>query len=436
MVNEVSKVVQAFQPNPLRGKDELKNLGVNTNAARTGDPNNSPISRIYEACRKPVTAENKKILLCGTIGCGLSTELGFLEGMLLYDGYPVKVISCKEILSSLFYPNYTSILLAIGAELIQMANQYQAEPDMELIKRIGWILNGDQPMSEASMSELLRLSDDAKRAVMFASDIERTYQKRINTHCDEWTQAMNELAAVIAAKLDGKQPILILDDLDRTWLDEAGIKFWSRVAELSAFSFHIVCTCPIAIFYSAHFLDFDLSDHFFTEFLHTINVVGQQRSSYKDGQWVLRKVDKRDICENGYLAIKEIVGKRADLSLFEIRALNLAIEKTGGHLFELFRVIQQSAMRATRRGSKVICSEDMEIALHGLQSRLTKLFEQKDYPFLVAIATGRPELKERREFIREMIQAGVIIEYAVGGSPWLTVHPLVVDYLIELGLMD
>lgn len=103
-------------------------------------------------------------------------------------------------------------------------------------------------------------------------------------------------------------------------------------------------------------------------------------------------------------------------------------------LRDLFHTINASAKRAERRDSKAISMEDAERALEELKTSLTRRIEDKDYKFLLNIYNGNKERIEDKERLLNMLQASVVLEY--NGKRWHNVHPLVVKFFQEQGLIS
>ena len=101
---------------------------------------------------------------------------------------------------------------------------------------------------------------------------------------------------------------------------------------------------------------------------------------------------------------------------------------------DLFHGINASAKRAVRRDSGRISMEDAERALEELKTSLTRRIEEKDYPFLLDIYNGNKERIQDRKMLLEMLQASVVLEY--NGKRWHNVHPLVVRFFREQGLIE
>ena len=78
--------------------------------------------------------------------------------------------------------------------------------------------------------------------------------------------------------------------------------------------------------------------------------------------------------------------------------------------------------------------EDAERALEELKTSLTRRIEKRDYSFLLNIYEGSKEMIEDKEMLLKMLQASVVLEY--NGTRWHNVHPLVVRFFKEQGLIQ
>jgi hypothetical protein len=135
----------------------------------------------------------------------------------------------------------------------------------------------------------------------------------------------------------------------------------------------------------------------------------------------------------GIDAIKGIVEKRADLSLFDDEALTFLIKKTGGILRDLFHCITKTASRAENRQAAKIELEDAKSATIQLRSLLTRQIETKNYPLLKNIYRGGKYKNqiEDKAMLLEMMQGLIVLEY--NGDRWHDLHPLIEDFLKEQG---
>ena len=146
-------------------------------------------------------------------------------------------------------------------------------------------------------------------------------------------------------------------------------------------SFSVIYTFPIGLSYDARYAA--MEGYFISKTLPMIKIETIEGQLFGEGIDIIR----------------QIVEKRADLTLFEEEVLEKLIQFTGGSLRDLFHAINSSAKRAERRGSKHMSMEDAERALEELRTSLTRRIEKKDYEFLINIYTGNKELIEDKQML-------------------------------------
>jgi len=136
--------------------------------------------------------------------------------------------------------------------------------------------------------------------------------------------------------------------------------------------------------------------------------------------------------EDGIRVIRNIVALRADLELFEDKALDELIVKTGGSLRDLFRCIIRAAGYSRYRNASRIEMPDAQQSLTELTSELKKRIESTDYEFIRSLMNDQMKRREiqNREDLLKYMRAGVVIEY--NGKGWHAPHPLIEDFLNEL----
>ena len=191
---------------------------------------------------------------------------------------------------------------------------------------------------------------------------------------------------------------------------------YNYAAILSGMVFPVIYTFPIALSYDTRFSAMEA--YFVTKTLPMIKIETMESQPFQKG------ID----------VINEIVKKRARLELFEDGVLERLIRYTGGSLRDLFQSINLSAKRANRRDGSTISMEDAARALEELKTSLTKRIEEKEYSFLLNIYKGNKERIEDKKMLLKMLQASVVLEY--NGKRWHNVHPLVVKFFKEQGLIS
>jgi hypothetical protein len=367
----------------------------------------------------------------GHRGCGKSTELNKMAVELKTDGYYVKKIDCKQELD-LFNIEHTDLLVLMGEALIDIADKSGCTLPKKLAEQIYhfWDIKDIEAISEELSGIGVKTGFEAKPSIPFfltlftgvTTDLRyneeqrERHRTRIKNRSSGWITLLKELSDIITEKLDGKQPILIFEELDKLNPETAWEIFEKYSSTLTAVSFPVIYTFPIALFYSPRF---NALKQYFKE---------------KCFPMIKQNDDKGNPLPEGTKIIMDIVEKRADLSLFEEGTLELMIKKTGGSLRDLFEIIFNSALTAIQINLTKISMEDVNIALKELKSSLTRRIERRNYDFLADIYQGNKKEIENKAMLLEMLNAGVVLEY--NGERWHDLHPLIADFLEEQNLTN
>ncbi|MBQ9347225.1 MAG: hypothetical protein IJT94_07805, partial [Oscillibacter sp.] len=430
----VEDMYKAFEPEPLGTPKAMEEFYIDTMAVRTGDAAESPIKEIEKACRRP--RERNVFLLLGHRGCGKSTELNRMKLRLLDQGRPVRTIQCEMELQLVNQPEYSDLLILMADALLRMAEELGVDVTEDTLRTIRsfWkegvqTIIEDQEFSAETgagvkaaspklIKKFLDLFVEIKGNVKYNRSARVQYEEKITQRFSEWLTVIRRLSDGIAAKA-GKQPVLIFEGLDKMEQDAAEKVFFRHPESLSNFAFPVVYTFPIALYYDPGFAAMNA---FFT--VVTFPMLK------------LRSIDDTPF-PAGYDAIRDIVRRRVAPSLIDEDALRLLIEKTGGSLRDLFRAIYTAADRAENRERDHVDLSDAQRALVRMKSDITRMIQGEEHQFLAKIASGgeeeRTEIKDRETLLR-MLQARTVMEY--NGQRWFNVHPLVADYLKELGYVQ
>ena len=428
--NRISEIINAFSPEPLRAEQMEQFYCSDTMEYRMSDKYSSPMEDIFDSCLEG-TAGNAFLLL-GHKGCGKSTELNRLSEKFEAKGYRVKTIVCSMDLD-LFNLVYSDLFILMGEALLEIAEESQCRIGRKLLNDIthfwseGMETVISQEMEESSVQAgisaetpgvlpLLKLFAKMKADLKFNEELRKEYRRKISVRSSEWIKMLGQVAAKISEKTEGRKPVIIFEDLDKLNPEDAWRVFYNYAAVLSGMDFPVIYTFPVALSYDGKFSA--MESYFITKTLPMIKI---------------ESIDGRPFQE-GIEVVKEIVSKRASQELFEPGVLELLIQYTGGSLRDLFYGINTSAKRAERRNDSVVSVEDAQRALEELKTSLTRRIEKKDYPFLLDIYRGNKEMISDKEMLLKMLQASVVLEY--NGGRWHNVHPLVVRFFREQGLIE
>lgn len=428
----VIDIPNAFDPSPLNDEQLSRFYYEETMCVRTGDEYMSPIADICDACKQP--SEHNTFLLLGHRGCGKSTELNHMSAKLKQDGYQVLTIECGVDLD-LNNPLYADLLILMGEALLRIADQVDCELDANTVQTVRdfWSIEQEKCTTVADLASiqveggasaetpsivksLLKIFLKVKADLKFNEENRNIYREKVAKRAGDWILALKSIADKITSRLNGKQPIIIFEDLDKLNPDDAWKVFYSYAKTLTGVPIPVIYTFPIALSYDPRFAALE---SFFTPKTLPMIKLENIDGSFND---------------SGYSTILNIIKKRTHQELFADGVLKLLITQTGGSLRDLFFAINSSAQRAVWRESPTIELEDADRALEQLKTSLTRRIERKHYGFLADIIKGNREQIQDRKMLLEMLQANTVLEY--NGKRWHNVHPLVVQFLKDQGLVQ
>ena len=427
---KVSEIVNAFSQEPLETGQMDMFYCNGTMEYRTDDKYNSPVVDIFEGCQN--TGECTAFLLSGHRGCGKSTELNKMSERLTEKGYHVKIINCGKDLD-LFNIEYSDLFIIMGIALLEIAEESGFKIKNEILDNIMgfWDSNTDIPVYQKikkvsgrtgilankkdSLTNILDIFTGIKTDLKFNEEIRKEYHKKTGNSFSKLVQILGDISDEIAKQAAGQQPVVIFDGLDRLDSENAKALFYNHAVVLSCMKFPVIYTFPLALLYDKGFMS--VENYFKIKILPFIKTR------------TVEDVPSRD----GINVIYKIIEKRTDLALFELSVLEKLVWYTGGSLKDLFYVINSSAKRAVRRHSETISEEDASYALEELKTSLIKRIEEKDYEFLLNIYNGNKRGITDRKIFLQMLQASVVFIY--GGGCWYNLHPLVIEFFKEQGLI-
>lgn len=428
---QVSEIINAFSMAALKTNEMDKFYCDDTMEYRTSDKYNSPIEDIFDGCINP--GEYNAFLLLGHRGCGKSTELNKMSLKLIDKGYHVKTINCSLDLDLLNIV-HSDLFILMGEALLQIAKETGCNISKNILENIrdfwheGTETITAQETETASMetgisietkgifANILNIFSEIKTDLKLNEEVRKEYHKKISIRFSEWIKILGHVSDEIARHENGRRPVIIFEDLDKLNPEDAWRVFYNYAAVLSGMDFPVIYTFPISLSYDIKFSA--MESYFITKTLPMIKIEKTDGTSFDEGINIIYKIIK----------------KRAKLELFGEGVIEKLIKYTGGSLRDLFHVINASAKRTVRRESSIVTLEDAGHALEELKTSLTRRIEESDYDFLLDICNGNKERIKDKEMLLKMLQASVVLEY--NGKRWHNVHPLVVKFFEEQGLIS
>ena len=144
------------------------------------------------------------------------------------------------------------------------------------------------------------------------------------------------------------------------------------------------------------------------------------------------------------LIIKQIVEKRADISLFQEGVLNQMIERSGGVLRDLFEMIEVTASSALFKNKSVIDQETSDYSFERLKMEyrgMITVWGEKEakvstgdlYDKLFEVSESSTKEFPLDDTMFLLLSCLAVVEY--NGKQWFDVHPAVKSILgsIDMG---
>ena len=418
----LSEIAKCFAPEPLKEVKDFNEYYCETMEVRTSDKYDSPLDNIYDKCIVPQLFNAH--LLLGHTGCGKSTELNHLRQRFEGEGHQVRVVACRTE-ADLQSLAHWDLLFLIGQKLLEIANEIDCELDKSVSNGMRNFWNDVETIREITKEQEIESGVGTKTSGPFGliidmfvkisasfkvgSSTRTSIREKIERKSNDWITYLEQISVAISRHLMGKQPIIIFEDLDKLDVEPAWDIFGKYAGVLSQMSFPVIYTCPIGLFYDTRFGM--LSGCFHDEILPMIKIHDESGKDFGSGL---------DL-------VKKIVFKRAEEGLFDADALHYLIQKTGGLLRDLFKLITEAANIAHRKTNGKIKMDEVQLVVAKLRSKLERLIERKDYEMLIEIYNGLHRQIKDRAHLLTLMQAMVVLEY--NGKRWHDLHPLIRDYL-------
>ena len=426
----LTDMIQVFRLDGLKGEAFDRFYYKDTIANRTGDINNSPVEDLLEHCQIP--SSRNAHLFMGHKGCGKSTELYQFKRKLQETGQPSSIVDVA-VSTDVWNITHWDIMLLITEGLCQIALDADIDIPSKLTQNILDYLNKDI-VEEETFTDSTSVSAQAgarvKALTLFFAEFKAKFKansetrkvtsEKMQKRAAEWISYIIEITNHITAGLDGKQPVLIFENLDKLPDPEKAIHILENPF-LSELPFPIVYTFPISLSYHVRFPS--LSHNYGSCILPMIKVNNLDNSENPEGIHILQA----------------LVTLRAEETLFANDVLVHLIKQTGGVLRDLFKCIVWAASRARRRIATQpvdanpphhVEMEDAQVALAELRKDLSRQIRVDDYDMLIRLHKDekyRLDIEDE-EWLLNKLLASVVLEYS-NGDRWHNLHPMVLDFL-------
>ena len=434
--NKLSDIQDVFNPNPLEDVKSIEIFYQDATEARTGDMYSGFVEKMELLLEDSHNSLIHKLFV-GHAGVGKTTELYRLYHAAQDKGFLSCFGRCDIDLDSGDI-EYTDVLLYLLDLLVRQACDNHLKISERIVKNIENYWNTDVELSktislqaeaeisgsfqlETGIGKIAKLLAGVRAILKNSAESKKVIRTKVEPRSSELIAHIKEVIEEIRKQLSqsGRPdiPFVILDGLDKIPLEQARKIFKENGSRFQSLQIHLLVTFPISLSYTPEYKDIQI---WFPNpaKLPTIKLRSWQNGAYIQGY------------TEGTQTLKNIVKKRAELSLFAEDALDELITYTGGYLRDLFRCICEAALRARLRKSSRIELSDARKALEVLESDINGRYSGELIGKMQEIYRGEKYVSSSEE-ITTLLQSGVVLEY--NGTRWCDLHPLVEKWLLQNG---
>ncbi len=432
--DKLSEIQDAFNPNPLEEPEEINSFYQDVTEARTGDAYSGFVEKMELLLEDSHHSLIHKLFV-GHAGVGKTTELYRLKHVAQGKGFLTCFGRCDIDLDS-GDVEYTDVLLYILDLLVLQACEQDLKISDRIVKSIENYWNTDTELSttismqadlelsgsvqaEAGMKKIVKLLAGVRAILKNSAESKKIVRTRVEPRSSELIAQIREVIEEIRNQLSASGrpdiPFVILDGLDKIPLEQARKIFMENGSRFQGLQIHLLVTFPISLSYTPEYKDIQIW------FPNPVKLPMIKLRDWQNGAYAEEYMEGID-------TLKNIVRKRADLSLFTKEALDELILYTGGYLRDLFRCICDAALRARLRKSSCIELSDAKKALEVLESDINGRYGEELIGKMQEIYRGEKYVSSSEE-ITTLLQIGAVLEY--NGTRWCDLHPLVEKWLIQ-----
>lgn len=399
--NDLVEALNRFDPvHSLESFEQLRDYYV----ARAHSPL-EPLYNYLKARRQPA-----KLLFMGHIGSGKSTELAKLRTRLSDEFLVVHFSAGQRLNISDLEP--VDVVLGCALALLEQAIDLGLlQTDPLLTELTQWLGNEVvtesvvKASSEPSVTASLKLLIVTLSAKWNAESTTRqTLRPRLQSVLTDLTSRVNRVIKQL--RDNGRPPIILVEDLDKTNLGQAKRVFFEEGQVLRLLDCHVVYTFPIALRYSNDYSQ--IKNNFEYDFKLPNMKLQDRLTGAQD--------------EPGWATLRQLVTKRASPELFTGGAVDRAIELSGGLVKDLVRLLQGAVLSAMVNGSGQISVEMVEGVAAEIRSDFRALLQAEHYELLRRAGAEKEVINEPA--VVEVLHNLSLLEYR-NAQDWCDVHPIV-----------
>ena len=393
----INEIVNYFDPKVVLKNQALQDFYVERESPR----------KWFE--RHLISKSNAKLLFSGHLGSGKSTELQkIMERFDNKEDFLIIFFDAVELLNP-YDIEYSDVLFAISAVLYQKLIEKKIKLDKRLVNELEnftiEITKEERLLKEKGIKGFFKIFFFEGGGKYGKEEVTRKeIRKNIKPRTTRLVLLINNLIDEIKRKY--KNIVIIIDSTDHIRpLETADIVFSDLGMILKDINCGFVITVPIEFQYLPKYM---------------------RIIEYFDNSKALPNPHPI----KDFKVLKTIIEKRMDTKLINKNAMKYAIEKSGGLVRDLIKIVALSSIRAMVDEKNKIYKEDIEGEVRDIKNDFLRFITKKeDIEALIKIDKEKNINLIDEEIRGRLMEGKCIIEYS-NGVNW-DIHPIVRDILIE-----
>lgn len=381
----------------------------------------SPIDEIKN--RLLLSHTPMKILFTGQTKSGKTTELFRLINELEYKYFTVYYSVFRDMEPADL--KYQDLLILATLKLNEEAINKKVKVSRDITKLFSdWLIQISGEVFETKIKEKTKgLSLGAKLKYLITefglgfktdSTIRTEVRKRLEPGVSTIVENINILAETIKSETK-KDPLLIIDDLEKVDLEVSESIFYGHAQTLARPNLHTIFLFPKSMTYTGQgrLVASQLSNP-----IHLPNIMTFDRN---------RKPTK------GVDLLYNIISQRMDKDLFESNVLEYLVKTSNGVLSDLFSIIAGACITAISRRSNKVGWNDVDEHFQRLTDLFRRAIREEYYPTLAQVCNEKRTDNDKH--LWDMLHIVAVLEYRDEKGIYYDVHPAVVPLLQEKKLI-
>jgi len=439
----IDQFFKVFSPQPLVGGSPYY---VDLFEVRGDNPIKSLARRLIAGPK-----DKQHILFSGFTGCGKSTELNKLAKQLedendfiivhlniTKDIDPINV-SYVELLPLAMEKLFKAVhhhKIKVDENLLDTINHWKDDKEIEKIKEF---TKGAETKAgtegKYSLLGFVKFYGSLNASMSTSRSAKETITNIIEPRLSDLINHCNDLIREIKQKLqkiDKKGLLIIFENMDKLSRERSENLFYDHSNVLTALKANIIYTFPISLRHSDKYNT--IANKFNDGFkLPMVKVIEKDGSNYKPGR----------------AALLDVILKRVEKSDFDNEDLiNHFIEKSGGVMRDLFKLLNAAADNALNYERNTINEEDFTYAVNRLKNdyeyALAERRSENDEDVLIEVSDIYKTLKKlvanhNKTIDNNLVTLSLLENQSIlgyNGDNWYDVHPIVKDILKERGILN